>query len=283
MTLLKIRPRRLVTGFAILLAAGIQLTTAHPDLIQQIVQVTEQMNQHRESAGLFCARAELFRRHGQFEAALNDLAAAERLNTNATPMRLERARVYCDSGHAQEALVEIQFFLTNDPHHSEGLLIRARSLARLGRTEEAIADYNVAIQNAPAPAPDLFLERAHLLAGLGRLAEAAQSLDSAISNAPFASPLQLTAIEYDRQRRAFAPALARVDELVNRYPVKEPWLTLRAEVLEQSGQTNEARQTFAQVLTGIESYPAVRRSLDLTRQLENRARQGLTRLTVSKN
>ncbi|MGC3960014.1 MAG: tetratricopeptide repeat protein [Verrucomicrobiota bacterium] len=198
-------------------------------------------------------------------------------------MTLERARIYCEAGRSREAFTNIQSFLQTEPHHAEGRLIQGRVRAKLGQTEEAIADYNAAINDLPAPAPDLLLERARLQARLGRLAEAARGLDEAISNAPFASPLQLAAIEYDRQRGGFDSALARVDELIQRYPVKEPWLTLRAEVLEQAGRTNEARQTFAQVLAGIETYPAVRRSLELTKQLEHRTRQGLTRVTASNN
>ncbi len=89
--------------------------------------------------------------------------------------------------------------------------------------------------------------------------------------------LQMAAIEYDRRRGAFDSALNRVDGFVNRYPVKEPWLTLRAEILEQAGRTKQAEQTFQQVITGIENYPEIRRNLDLTKQLEARARQGLSR------
>lgn len=193
-------------------------------------------------------------------------------------LTLDRARICCDAGHAQEAFEAIQTFLQSEPQHAEGLLIRARSRARLGQTEEAVVDYGAAINKSLAPTPDMFLERAHLQARLGKLTEAVQGLDEAISNTPFASPLQLTAIEYDRQREAFDSALTRVDGLVARYPVKEPWLTLRAEVLEQAGRTSDAEKTFRQVIQGIEVYPPVRRTLDLTKQLEQRARNGLTRL-----
>jgi hypothetical protein len=60
----------------VMLMAGISSRAAHPDLIEQIVQVTEQLSQRGETADLFRQRSELFRRHGQFEAALTDLAAA---------------------------------------------------------------------------------------------------------------------------------------------------------------------------------------------------------------
>jgi hypothetical protein len=72
-----------------------------------------------------------------------------------------------------------------------------------------------------------------------------------------------------------------VDRLVARYPVKEPWLTLRAEILEQAGRITEAAAAFDAVLAGIAAYPATRRQLDLTRQLEARATAGRERTLVA--
>lgn len=250
---------------------------AHPDLLEQIAAVTAQFKTQTNHFALYLHRADLFRRHAEFDAALFDLSAAERLVTNSSQLALARARVYSEAGRALESLTNAAVFLTTAPDHYEGLLIRARAQSWLGATNAAISDYDAVLKLAPAPSPDIYLERARLLANSGQLARAVAGLDEALSNSPFASPLQLTAIEYDRQRGAFDAALTRVDELIQRYPAKEPWLTLRAEVLEQAGRWDEAKQTFEQVLAGIETYPAVRRSLELTKQLEARTRQGLLR------
>src|SRR6478736_9287014 len=94
---------RQVMFIPVMLMMGISSSVAHPDLIEQIVQVTEQLSQRGEAADLFRQRSELFRRHGQFEAALTDLAAAERMQTNIPPLTLERARIFCDAGRATEA------------------------------------------------------------------------------------------------------------------------------------------------------------------------------------
>ncbi len=253
---------------------------AHPDLIEQIAGITQQLGQQGESSVLYLERADCFRRHGEFDEALSDIAAAERLQTNATRLTLDRARVLCDAGRATESLEDIQAFLKIEPEHAEALIIRARCQARLGHAEAAVTDYAAAIARSAAPGSDLFLERAKQQATLGKLDDAVRGLDEAITHAASPPTLQLAAIEYDRKRGAFDSALARVDGFVARYPVKEPWLTLRAEVLEQAGRAREAAQTFQQVLAGIEKYPALRRSLDLTQQLEARARQGLLRTQV---
>lgn len=261
---------------------------AHPDLIEQIASIGQRMGDESPSPALYLERADLYRRHGEFDAALADISAAERLQTNATPLTLDCARVLSDAGRAAEALSAIQKFLASEPQHGEALIIRARSFARLGKASESVADYNAGIAKCIAPGPDLFLERAKQQAVLGKLDDAVRGLDEANPNAPSFSTLQLAAIDYDRQRGAFDSALTRVDGFVARYPVKEPWLTLRAEVLEQAGRLKEAESTFQTVIAGIERYPPIRRSLDLTKQLEARARQGLVRvqntlLTTSKS
>lgn len=250
---------------------------AHPDLLEQIAAVTAQFKTQTNHFDLYLHRADLFRRHAEFDAALLDLRVAEKLTVAPSQLALARARVYCDAGRAADALTNIATFLKTAPDHYEGLLIRARAQSWLGATNAAISDYDAVLKLAPAPSPDIYLERARLLANSGQLAQAVAGLDEALSNSPFASPLQLTAIEYERRRGAYEAALVRVDELIQRYPVKEPWRTLRAEVLEQAGRKDDAKQTFAQVLAGIKTYPAVRRSLELTKQLETRARQGLLR------
>lgn len=259
-----------------------QSAFAHPDLEEQIARLTISIGQQPGNPDLFLQRASLYRRHGQFDDALKDIAAAESISTNGVPLTLDRARVLCDARRAAEAMTAIKTVLSREPNHAEALIIRARSEAQLGRKEAAVKDFTTAIGLSPAPASDLFVERAHLLAELGRLDEAVQGLDVTISNSPFASPLQLTAIEYERKRAAYDSALSRTDNIIARYPVKEPWLTLRAEILEQAGRTREAEATFQHVLAGIEKYPALRRGLELTQQLEQRARQGLAR-TQSKN
>lgn len=256
---------------------SISCCMAHPDLIEEITAITKQLGEQGASSTRYLQRADLFRRHGQFDEALADIESAERLQTNTSRLALERARVLCDAGRVAESFENIEVFLKNEPTHGEALIIRARCQAKLGRPGFAIADYDSAIARCFAPSPDLFLERAKLQAALGKLDEAVRGLDTAITNTATFSILQLAAIDYDRQRGAFDSALVRVDGFVAKYPVKEPWLTLRAEVLEQAGRTMEAAQTFQQVLSGIETYPTIRRSLDLTKQLENRASQGLVR------
>lgn len=277
-----IQPPKLRLGLSCAVAVFVLVRpcAAHPDLIDQINQLTTQLKAQGESADGLEQRAELYRRHGQFEMALIDIAAAERLATNSTTLILVKARIFCDAGMAQPAFATIQKFLRNETNHAEGLSIRARCEARLKQPDAAIADYTTAIKLFPAPMVDLYLERARQQALLGKLDDAVCGLDEAMNQSSPLPVLQMTAIEYDRQRGAFDSALRRVDGFVNQYPVKEPWLTLCAEILEQAGRKREATETFQQVITGIEKYSTVRRGLELTKQLEARARQGFARAQI---
>lgn len=253
---------------------------AHPDLLAQIDSVSAEIKKNGQSADLYLQRADLFRRHAQFGEALADIDSARHLETNTLAVALSRAHILIDVNRASEALEDIQVVLKNQPGNVEAILIRARCNASLGRAEAAVADYNEGIAHSSDPSIDLFLARAKQQAALGKLEDAVHGLDGAITNSVGVSLLQLTAIEYDRRRRAFDSALARVDKILDAYPVKEPWLTLRAEVLEQAGRTQEAERSFQQVIEGLGQYSAVRRSLDLTKQLEARARAGLIRTQI---
>jgi tetratricopeptide (TPR) repeat protein len=274
-------PRRLAH---IALLTGTFLTAtpsplfAHADLEEQIAVLTAQIEKHPTAAELFLRRADLYRRHAQTDEALADLAVAEQLKPDWPSVELVRARLFGDLDRIPEALSAANKFLKAEPAHPDALAVRARCYAKLNRKEEAIADYSAALSKFTAPAPDLFLERARAQADLARLDDAVKGLDEGMAKLGEIPSFQLAAIEFERQRANFDAALARVDKVIARYPVKEPWLTLRAEVLEQSDRDEQARETLLRVLAGIEKYPEVRRSLELTKQLEIRARDALTRV-----
>lgn len=251
---------------------------AHPDLLEQIAGITRQVATRGETPELLLQRADLYRRHGQYTEALIDLNRFESLSTNSPRRWLERAQVLCDAARPSDALLEIEPLLQQDPRHLGGLIIRGRSHAQLGQHETAVADFTAAIAGAAKASPDLYVARAHAQAALGRFDEAVRGLDEAFTNGVSGPALTMAAIQYDRQRGAFDSALVRVDDLVTRYPVKEPWLTLQAEILEQANRNREAETTFQKVIAGIEQYSALRRGLEMTKQLESRARQGLARV-----
>jgi predicted Zn-dependent protease len=263
-----------------LACAGFHLN-AHPDLEEAIEATTAKLIEQNYPNALLLERADLFRRHGQFNEALADIDLIEQRTNACAEVMLERAQILLDAGKIKDANAVVQTLLRNHPTICDAFIIRARCESRLGQREAAIQDFTTAINKSSAPGPDLYLERARQLALLGRLDEAVRGLDEVIAQANDASPIVLTAIEYDRQRKAFDSAIQRVNRLIKRYPVKEPWLTLRGEIWAQSGRNGEAEADFRQVLKGIEAYSPERRSLELTHALAARVQNNLARISAA--
>ena len=271
------KPPLLATALLVLLA---QLSSAHahPGLDEHIARVTAQLAAQPQDTSLLLQRADLHRQHGQYDAALADLTTAAHLKPDATIVTLAQARVFSDAGRITNALASVQQFLAAEPGHPEALVIRARCEFKLNQVALAIADYSLALASPKTSEPDLWLERARAQAALGQLASAVSGLDEGMARLGEIPTLQLAAVEYERQRADFDAALVRVDKFTARYPVKEPWLVLRGEILAQGGRLAEAKEVFQQTLAGIKQYPPARLALEQTIQLQARAREGMARV-----
>jgi tetratricopeptide (TPR) repeat protein len=265
-------------GLAWLLVAAVLPAGAHGDLHERIVALDAQIQQEPRNAELRFQRGEVYRLHHEWDLALADLAGVERLDATRTGTKLARARIKLAMGRAAEAKAWADQFLTLQPEHAEALIVRAQINMKLGRAYAAANDYAWALRRMPQPMPDHFIEQARLIAGAGRADLALRGLDEGIARLGQLATLQLAAIEYERQRGDFSAALIRLDQIMAVNTVKEPWLAVRGEVLEQAGRLHEAREAFHAMLEGIAQYQPVRRNRELTRQLEIRARDGLARV-----
>ena len=254
---------------------------AHPDLEAQIARITAELAGRPKAAELFLQRADLYRRHAQYDEALRDIDVAARLKTDSPQIILARAKVFSEAGRTEEALEAARQFLAVATNHWEGFLICARACQKLNQSKEAIQNYTAAITNSPAPEPDLFLERARAQAASGDFEPAVAGLDEGMKKLGNIPSLELPTIEFEQQRKNFPGALVRLDKIIARYPVKDPWLVLRGKILEQAGRFAEARETFQKVLVDINDYPPARRTLEMTKQLEARAHDGLARVEAN--
>ncbi len=275
-------PTQKKAGIALIASLLLALTPAellaHPEIEEQIARLTLALEKEPKNANLWLRRSDLQRQHRQFDLAFADLAQVARLKPGWPALYLARARTFFDAQRPQDALDAAEEFLKLEPTHAEGLLLRARCWTKLGQMNKATAGYTEALRRFAEPPPDLFLEHARLQAALGRFDEALQGLDEAILKLGPAPALEFATIEYEQQRGDFQAALRRATALVSRAEIKEPALALKAELLEQTGHLAEAREAFQRVLAGIVAYPANRRSIDATLQLQGRAQDGLARV-----
>ncbi|MFF8596096.1 tetratricopeptide repeat protein [Streptomyces sp. NPDC015220] len=105
-------------------------------------------------------------------AQLSDAAAAATAPAERAAY-LERAgRIAWQRGDLDDALRHFEAALRLDPDQRDAAAGRARTLASLGRTEEARAAYRQALGSRPRP--EVLLELGELYESLGRLGEAAE-------------------------------------------------------------------------------------------------------------
>jgi predicted Zn-dependent protease len=269
--------KRLLKKTTWLLGVGILLSSfayAHEGLHEQIAAITAKIKRDPKNASLYLQRGELHRLHRDWSRAATDYNRAARLQPGLTIVDLARGKMLFESGRLQRSKLVLDRFLSQQPNHFEGLTTRARVLAKLGSTADAIKDFTGAI--AQSPEPELYLERAETTIRDGkRLDEALSGLDEGIKQLGPIVTLQLPAIELELRRQNYEGALSRLDLIAAQSERKETWLVRRGEILRLAGRDEEARAAFNAALVAIESLPPWRRQSKAVTALQVRARSAL--------
>lgn len=224
----------------------------HEGLAEQIARLDARLSIDGRSVRLLLERAELHRLHGDSSAALLDLDRVVRLDPGLAQVDLLRARALFDAREHEQARQAVDRFLNRpagdrsaDGKGSSGAhLLRARILVVLGEPEAALTDLEQALDQAPIPSPDLYVERSRLLASLGEIDRALAGLDQGIRRLGPVVSLELPAIDLEMARGQPDAALARLDLLAARSARKESWLSRRGDLLLQAGRRAQAREAF---------------------------------------
>jgi tetratricopeptide (TPR) repeat protein len=181
-----------------------------------------------------------------------------------------------ESRRLQQAKVVLDRFLREQPRHVEGLVTRGPVLAGIGARLDAANDFTEALASAPAPEPELYLQRARVLAGDERYTqEALRGLDDAIKQLGSLVTLELAAIELELRESNYDAALSRLEVITAQSERKETWLVRRGEILKATGRHEEARKAFSAALMAIDSLPPERRQSRAMTALQLRARTAL--------
>jgi len=255
---------------------------AHGDLHERIAALTAQLHTNAANPELWLQRADLHRQHGDFDAAQTDLDRAVQLKPGWASAALQQARLAFDRQDFPATVQASGDCLRLDPASAAARVLRARALAHLEQWSPAIADYDAVLSrtNAARPLPDLFLERARAQAALGKLDAAVRGLDDAVQQLGDTPSFALPAIEYERQRGAYAAALARL-ERAGKFFDRENFLALRGEILLQAGRSAAAAKDFSTALAALEQLPTERRALPAAADMEARLRAGMKQATIS--
>jgi len=259
-----------------------EFLVAHGPLDEQIAQVTEEIARNPHDANLYLKRGELHRFHEDYPAAQKDYDHALRLDPALAVVNLCRGQMMLEAGWYEQALPHLNEFISQHPRHPEGLVARARVLAKLGKNLAAAADFTEAILQQAAPAPEHYIERAQALSAAGSESRdmeiALRGLDEGIQKIGPIVTLQLCAIELEVALRRYDAALQRLDQIMATSARKEKWLMRRGEILQLAGRREEARAAYQQALQEMAALPLHRRQTKAVQDLEIRLLTALDHL-----
>ena len=261
---------------AISLTLTVEIARAHEGVDEHIVAITAKIKRDPRNASLYLQRGELYRLRRNWTRAAADYDRASRLQPTLTVVDLARGVMLFESGKFQRAKLVLDRFLDKEPANVEGVVTRARVVAKLGARLEAARDFTQAITSSQSPEPELYLERAEALAADKRyVEEALRGLDEGIKQLGPLVTLQLAAIDIELRHKNYDAALSRLDLIAAQSERKEMWLVRRGEILKTAGRNEEAEVAFNAALVAIESLPPSRRQTRAMTALELRARSAL--------
>lgn len=230
---------------------------AHPELDQQIILLTDQIQRDPDNATLWAQRADLYRQHQVWDDALADLHRADLLRPNDTNVRYGMAQTYLDAQMPKAALAVIDGLLKIDPGRGYVHLLRGHALVRLERQLDAADAYAQAIELIPEPRPEHYLDRSIALerAGEAHIDAAITSLDEAIPRIGRLVALQKRAIDLEVERGNIDDAVARIDALLEDVRRPEVWLFRKGELFEQHGRPEDAITNYEAATNAISALP----------------------------
>jgi len=234
---------------------------AHPGLHEQITELDKKLDK-TETYSLYVQRAHLNFEGGDYGAALHDLQTAETLGPSE-PLFYEYANIYAAQGALAKALTFYNDFIAFNAKLPQAFQGRARVLAQLGQTENAIQDLKTSFALQKHPHPALFIETADLLLTLdkGGVEAALTLLDEGMQRLGGLGQLQEKAIEIQLAQENYADAIARMQALGKERKFNPFWRVDLAEMFIKSGDVSAARQALdvaAEELSGVKQRAAVK-------------------------
>lgn len=266
-----------------LVCALIGPVLAHPGIDEQIADINARLADDPDDGALYLRRGELHRIHRDWAKAEADYRRALALDPELTVAHFCLARMKLQSGHPQEALAPVERFISRRPHDTEGLVVRGRVLAALGKHLDAARSFTLALQSLkegqPAK-PEYYLERAQALvaAGARHWPAALRGLDKGLARLGRPVTLESYAIDIEMMAKRYDDALSRLDRMYDGIPRRETWLFKRGEILETAGRLDQARAAYLQALEAIDALPPNRRRNRAVTGLEDQTREALERL-----
>lgn len=248
----------------------------HADLHERIEALGERLEESPDDVELLLRRADLYRQHREFDLALRDVDAVERLGGRKADVLLLRGRTLLECGRDEEAARALGAFLSLRSGHAEGWLLLARARRGTGDHPGSVAAYERAIALMQWPGPELYLERADEVLQAGSatgserpvLERALAGIEEGIERLGPVVTLELRAADLDARLGRVNKALARIDAIMEQAARKEVWLVRKADILARAQRREEALATYRAARNAIDARRAHGRSHALREQIE---------------
>ena len=234
------------TMFFLLLVVVPLKAVAHPDLILQIEELSEQLEQQPDNVNLLLKRGDLYRRHQSWDLAHLDFKQVREIQPENRTVDWFEGRLDVESGQPAEGIQYLDRFLSLNPGHSIALQNRAQGYLLVHQPLLAAQDFAMVIQVSDRPAPSLFSANAlaFVAAGSDNWSAAMEVVQNGL--VLFPSEIMLTSIGTDI-------SLARSDtenaeEFINRLPASiqdlQQWQIRKVLLGCQAGQYDKTAHWF---------------------------------------
>ena len=231
---------------------GAPAARAHPEIDEALARLAEKLAAAPGDAALYRERGELYALHDDWTAAEANYLRAAELAPRLPRLDLDRGALALATGRLSESSALLDRALAAVPGDAEALILRGRTLGRLGRRPAAVADLTAALRLLASPPPELFLERAALY---DSPVAALASLDEGIARLGPVIVLQLRAVELETSLGLTDAAVARLDRLARASERPELWLKRRGDLLAAAHRPAEAQAADAAARAALATLP----------------------------
>lgn len=249
----------------------------HGNTHEQIELLDALLKENPDQVASLLERADLHRRHRNFDEALDDLNRVRSLSPkNNTAYYLTGLTLF-QQGQFSEAERVLQIYTDRSPRSQRGHLALAKVFTEQNRHLHAAREYELVIETQSTPTPDHYLARAHayLTAGEPYLSHALTGLEEGIALMGPLLTFQRLAIDIELVQGNHQSAIDRVEMILQNVDRKETWLVRKANLLSSIGRTDEARQNYQLAEQAIDLLPVRTRTLPAIQSLRKTIHKNL--------
>ncbi|MBA2664217.1 MAG: tetratricopeptide repeat protein [Bradymonadaceae bacterium] len=251
--------RKVIAGATALLLSSAALAAAHPGVEHAVEALSSKLDAAPTDVDLLLLRSELQRREGRFALAMADIDRAAKLAPKDARLDLWRGLTYFEMAELARADKHLSHYLAHNTGQPMVLWTRARVREARGRYKAALLDYDAALAGGEH-AVELFVSRGALLERLGREQEAEANYRLGLQRASGAVVLAIMLIDLEMRRGRFDSAIGAIDQAMGQARVKTNWYLRRAAAQEAAGRAVLARADRERALGEADRLITIRRS-----------------------